>query len=236
MASVSLVIVLAMFCLGALVLLALLGAIVWLRNRDTGEAVQSPLNFSPPASSPPPVSFPPTASFPPSAPDAPISSDLESQVQALMQSGNKIEAIKVYRQATGVGLKEAKDAVEAVEGGQALFAPTSAPLVMPGDLQGQVQALLQSDNKIEAIKVYREATGAGLQEAKDAVEAFESGAPLSIGVTNQPVQSLSGDLHDQIIELLRRGNKIEAIKVYRQATGMGLKDAKDAVEAIESEL
>lgn len=31
-------------------------------------------------------------------------------------------------------------------------------------------------------------------------------------------------------------NKIEAIKVYREATGTGLKEAKDVVDAIEREL
>ena len=31
-----------------------------------------------------------------------------------LQSGNKIEAIKLYRELTGAGLKEAKDAVERI--------------------------------------------------------------------------------------------------------------------------
>jgi ribosomal protein L7/L12 len=35
---------------------------------------------------------------------------------------------------------------------------------------------------------------------------------------------------------LRQGNKIEAIKVYRQATGLGLKEAKDAIDALEQQL
>jgi ribosomal protein L7/L12 len=34
------------------------------------------------------------------------------EVRALKAGGDKIEAIKVYRQHTGLGLKEAKDAVE----------------------------------------------------------------------------------------------------------------------------
>jgi hypothetical protein len=38
---------------------------------------------------------------------------------------------------------------------------------------------------------------------------------------------------DEIEALLRGGNKIAAIKVYRTATGVGLKEAKDTVEAIE---
>jgi ribosomal protein L7/L12 len=38
-----------------------------------------------------------------------------SQVQVLLMNGNKIGAIKAYRELTDVGLKEAKDAVEALE-------------------------------------------------------------------------------------------------------------------------
>jgi ribosomal protein L7/L12 len=38
---------------------------------------------------------------------------------------------------------------------------------------------------------------------------------------------------DEIETLLRRGNKIAAIKVYRTATGTGLKAARDTVDAIE---
>ncbi|MBA2396584.1 MAG: ribosomal protein L7/L12 [Ktedonobacteraceae bacterium] len=33
-------------------------------------------------------------------------------MQSLIRAGQKIKAIKYYRQATGLGLKEAKDAVE----------------------------------------------------------------------------------------------------------------------------
>jgi ribosomal protein L7/L12 len=43
----------------------------------------------------------------------------------------------------------------------------------------------------------------------------------------------SGMSTAEIQDLLRRGNKIEAIKLYREQTGLGLKEAKDAVEAIE---
>ncbi|MFJ8634881.1 ribosomal protein L7/L12 [Streptomyces sp. NPDC093568] len=40
----------------------------------------------------------------------------------------------------------------------------------------EVVALLRDDKKIQAIKVYREITGADLKEAKDAVEAMAAGA------------------------------------------------------------
>jgi ribosomal protein L7/L12 len=37
-----------------------------------------------------------------------------AEVRQLKESGNVIQAIKVYREHTGLGLKEAKDAVEAL--------------------------------------------------------------------------------------------------------------------------
>lgn len=40
----------------------------------------------------------------------------------------------------------------------------------------------------------------------------------------------------QIQEALRRGNKIEAIKIYRELTGMGLAEAKKAVDDFESRM
>jgi ribosomal protein L7/L12 len=37
---------------------------------------------------------------------------------------------------------------------------------------------------------------------------------------------------DEVIALARDGKKIQAIKVYREVTGAGLKEAKDAVERL----
>jgi len=43
-------------------------------------------------------------------------------------------------------------------------------------------------------------------------------------------------LSPQIQDALRRGNKIEAIKIYRELTGVGLAEAKQAVDNFESRL
>jgi ribosomal protein L7/L12 len=40
----------------------------------------------------------------------------------------------------------------------------------------------------------------------------------------------------QVAALLRQGNKIEAINVYRAITGAGLREAKTAVEELEASL
>jgi large subunit ribosomal protein L7/L12 len=47
------------------------------------------------------------------APDAGASNGLSAGVRQLADGGRKIEAIKLHREETGLGLKEAKDAVEA---------------------------------------------------------------------------------------------------------------------------
>ena len=41
---------------------------------------------------------------------------------------------------------------------------------------------------------------------------------------------------DELKELIFSGQKIAAIKLYREKTGLGLKEAKDAVDAMEREL
>jgi ribosomal protein L7/L12 len=94
----------------------------------------------------------------------------------------------------------------------------------------EVRRALAAGNKIAAIKHYREATGLGLRDAKDAVEAIAAGrAPSPLAAA--PVAAVGGNA--TVLTLLAAGRKIEAIKVYREATGVGLKDAKDAVEALE---
>lgn len=37
----------------------------------------------------------------------------------------------------------------------------------------------------------------------------------------------------RILDFIRQGNKIQAIKIYREVTGVGLAEAKDAVDQIE---
>lgn len=44
--------------------------------------------------------------------DGSLSDDARAFVQRELDAGNKIAAIKIYREATGLGLKESKDAIE----------------------------------------------------------------------------------------------------------------------------
>jgi hypothetical protein len=68
-------------------------------------------------------------------------SDREREgIENAFRQGHKIEAIKLYREATGTGLKEAKEAVEAMMDGQAPEETTVVSSTGPGC--GTAMALL----------------------------------------------------------------------------------------------
>lgn len=90
-----------------------------------------------------------------------------------------------------------------------------------------VVAALTRGEKIEAIRLYREATGVGLAEAKSFVEQLAE--TLTTGEL-PPTPATSDDA--DLLSLLQKGEKIGAIKIYRDRYGVDLKGAKDAVEAI----
>ena len=96
----------------------------------------------------------------------------------------------------------------------------------------ELRSLLQQGRKIEAIKLYREQTGAGLADAKNAIEAMQADTNLRMPLPKVAPSGEALDLEAELLRLLQEGQKIEAIKHYREWTGAGLKDAKDAVEAL----
>jgi ribosomal protein L7/L12 len=149
-------------------------------------------------------------------------------IRALIDGGNKIAAIKRVRELTGMNLKEAKEYVESWQPTNAAPDLTLSIDSPPAaDLQ-EVHRLTLHGQKIQAIKLYRELTGVGLKEAKDYVDALESGGQP---VAADPAPTRSGDLAE-VHALARQGQKIQAIKLYRELTGAGLKDAKDYIDRL----
>ncbi len=85
-----------------------------------------------------------------------------------LELGNKIEAIELLREETGMSLLEAKEFIESVETQD----PTKG---VPGEkrqssISHAVLDQLMQGKKIEAIKVLHSETGMGLKEARDGVE------------------------------------------------------------------
>ena len=115
-----------------------------------------------------------------------LSSDQERQIREFINANQLIPAIKLYREITGVGLAEAKSAVEALGRGENINFSAPAPQSQLDNplLETKIKELLAKRNKIEAIKLYREVHRVGLKEAKDVVDQMEAsvrreGAPIN---------------------------------------------------------
>lgn len=108
---------------------------------------------------------------------------IDAEREALGRSGrrvNKIALIKALREASGLGLREAKDSVEGYLARRGGFHPSGAGADRPS---GWIDDLLDAERasaakedrpvtKILLIKTLREASGLGLKPAKDAVEDY----------------------------------------------------------------
>jgi ribosomal protein L7/L12 len=103
-----------------------------------------------------------------------LTADAEVKVRA-MAGTKKVEAIKVFRTQTRVGLKEALDMVEAMVAGELSPAPTE-PAAPTRSTDDEVRELVARGEKVRAIALVRERTGVSLPEAIELVQAIESGA------------------------------------------------------------
>ena len=113
---------------------------------------------------------------------------------------------------------------------------------MEQDLAQRLGELVVGGEKIAAIKLLREATGMGLAEAKAVIDAVERGErlpPLAEHQVQQQVQQRNasraadpgGDaVPTEVRQLAEAGNRIHAIKMLREQTGLGLKEAKDLLD------
>lgn len=100
-------------------------------------------------------------------------------------------------------------------------------------LPADVLTTLRDGDKLGAIKLLRAARGVGLKEAKDAVEQYLRGEPVSFAQP-RPERALAPEaaLPSEVVEAMQRGRKIDAIQLLRERTGLGLAQAKAAVEGL----
>ena len=104
---------------------------------------------------------------------APTHADLKNEVRALVAGGQIIQAVKLVRERTSLGVKEAKDMVDHVDDGAASSTPAISSMEFGNahiNVDDEARRLVAAGSKIEAIKLVRESNGLGLKEAKDYVE------------------------------------------------------------------
>ncbi|MDM0006136.1 hypothetical protein QTI51_11190 [Variovorax sp. J22G73] len=98
---------------------------------------------------------------------------------------------------------------------------------------------LQSGRLIEAIKIVRDRTGLDLKSAKEAVDRYadrmeagdEEGATEGRSAPSAAMQDRGfAAMPSTALAALAQGNKLEAVRLTREATGLGLAAAKRLVE------
>lgn len=100
-------------------------------------------------------------------------STLPQEAVVALENGNVIEAIRITREKTGLGLKEAKEAVDAHAGKR----PIAAQKQGSADIPAEATALLGTGDFIGAIRLTRAAMGIGLKDAKETVERYLASHP-----------------------------------------------------------
>lgn len=160
----------------------------------------------------------------------------KDELLALIHSGQKMVAVKRYREITSAGLQEALYAVtrlaevEASGGGtrtQTAIPLASAPALDPRRLKQAEEAALaalRENNVMEAIKRYREHTRLGLMESKEAVDA--------LSVVHRSNGRIGAKLAQALIAQVVAGRKEEALTLLMSNTGYDDAEARALIRNI----
>jgi ribosomal protein L7/L12 len=117
---------------------------------------------------------------------------LPAAALSALSEGDKIEAIKIIRKETGIGLTDAKALIERyLADPSSTFAPDLP--ASPADDRFPVAAAtaLYNGSKIKAIRIVREEKGIGLKDAKEIVELYLLDQP-SVRNRLQGIQAEAG--------------------------------------------
>ena len=106
-----------------------------------------------------------------------MSTPVPAEILSVWNSGSKVLAIKLLREQSGLGLSEAKQLLESVDATDSSLAVNSA---IPASAELRIHAAMASGNKLEAVKLLKEATGLGLAEAKERIDEAMQGEPLNL--------------------------------------------------------
>ncbi len=98
------------------------------------------------------------------------------------------------------------------------------------NIDDDILNLVATGDYLDAARRLQSRTGISLEQAAAEIERLRA----SITPLNLATSPVADPITPEIAAAIRAGRKIEAIKLYRQAHGVGLKEAKDAVDAYET--
>ena len=204
----------------------------------------------------------------------------------LIKQDQKIEAIKLLRDKAGLGLKEAKDLVEALsmhagsersnekfsdassldsvdhafsntQHSQNFSSTSQTEYAFNNEDFENIMQLIQENRQVEAIKYIKDHSNMDLNQAKAMLDNLEnnsnfaqfseflnqskqnnfssvqSSQTFSININGAKVTFKDQQLQE-LKDLIQQNRKIEAVKYVKDHSNLGLKEAKDVVEQMQS--
>lgn len=103
-------------------------------------------------------------------------------------------------------------------------------LHLPEKQQQELRDLIKENKQIQAIKYYRELTGASLKQSKEYVETLERDV-LQTGSTPDIKLPLPADL-ELAIRAIKAHSLINAVREVQGLTGVSIREAKDYVDKL----
>ena len=142
-----------------------------------------------------------------------LSAEDKGRIIKLVWNGEPVRAIKLCRDLTGAGLREAKDVVE----GYQQYLMEGAEVVDGAITKDSAEGMDQSpENKCPQPRIGISFASKEYQDYLVSVAAW-----------------MSPEDREKVLDFVRQGVKIYAIKYVREITGVGLKEAKDFVDDCE---
>ncbi len=122
-----------------------------------------------------------------------LTPDQVQRIHELLHDKQLIQAVKVYHDATGVSLAEAREAVEEMARNEYAKPPSGVQSFDDPVLESKIRSLLSKGKKIEAVKIYREEYRTSLKVAKDVVDQIEASMPREPRTTKQYESAIGQD-------------------------------------------
>lgn len=91
--------------------------------------------------------------------------------------------------------------------------------------------LLRQGEKLQAVKAYRDDTHCSLQQAKDYIDELERQMRKT---TMRKAPDMQPD--EEVLRLIRQGEKLMAVKVYKEKSGCDLIVAKDLIDELYEQI
>jgi hypothetical protein len=105
-----------------------------------------------------------------------------------------------------------------------------------------IREMALAGNKIVAVNALREVFKINNSYAQEIVDAMARGELVDTSLLPHVSQAIKTSpalnpiLVQKLLELIRKGEKIEAIKLFRRETGAGLKEARDVIDLLHANL